>query len=176
MLSGDLQGPAVREALEQIVKEDPRNGQMQMRLAFVLQDAGECGEAIPHFEAAVAAAVASAEPYLGLAECLRGTGRRDVARRALMTAERLEPDNPIVGVNLALAALEEGRVPEAIQRLRAALEQAPDLHDARFALMRAYRRNNQPEDAMREAKDLLARLPQGSPRRAEVERLFAAAH
>jgi len=172
--SGELKGPALRAALERLVRDDPKNGQMQMRLGFVLLDANECGAAVPHFEAAVAAGVPSADPNLGLAECLSATGRPDAARRALAAADRLEPGNPIVSANLGMMALEAGQTAEAIERLRAALSRAPDLHQARFALARAYGRTGQRADAAREARELLARLPPDAPQRAEVQRLLAA--
>jgi len=172
--SGELVGPALRTALERIVHEDPSNGQMQMRLAFALQESGDCRGAMPHFEAAVAAAVPSAEPRLGLAECLAADGRAEAARRALLAADRVEPGNPLVAANLGILALGEGRTPEAIERLRAALAQVPDLHPARFALARAYARAGQRGDAAREARELLRRLPPRAPQRSEVERLIAA--
>jgi arylsulfatase A-like enzyme/cytochrome c-type biogenesis protein CcmH/NrfG len=172
--SGELHGLPLRAALERIVRDDPKNGQMRMRLAFALQESGECAAAVPHFEAAIAAAVPSADPHLGLAECLAATGRADAARRALIAADRIEPGNPIVSANLGLMALDAGRVDEAIDRLKSALTRVPDLHEARFALIRAYARNGSQEAAAREAKELLARLPADAPQRAEVERLLAA--
>ena len=174
MTSGELHGPALRAALEQIVRDDPKNGQMRMRLAFVLLESGGCAAAVPHFEAAIAAAVPSADPHLGLAECLAATGRADAARRALTAADRIEPGNPVVSANLGLMALDAGQVPEAIDRLKTALTRAPDLHQARFALARAYARAGQRADATREAQELLTRLPADAPQRAEVQRLMAA--
>jgi arylsulfatase A-like enzyme/cytochrome c-type biogenesis protein CcmH/NrfG len=172
--SGELHGPALRAALERIVRDDPKNGQMRMRLAFVLQESGACAAAVPHFEAAIAAAVPSADPHLGLAECLAATGRADTARRALVAADRIEPGNPIVAANLGMMALEAGQLPEAIARLKSALTRAPDLHQARFALARAYGRAGQRADAAREAQELLTRLPSDAPQRAEVQRLLTA--
>jgi choline-sulfatase len=172
--SGELHGPALRAALERIVRDDPKNGQMRMRLAFVLQESGGCAAAVPHFEAAIAAGVPSADPHLGLAECFASAGRADAARRALIAADRTEPGNPIVSANLGMMALEAGQVTEAIDRLKSALARAPDLHQARFALARAYGRAGQRADAAREAQELLARLPAGAPQRIEVERLLAA--
>ena len=172
--SGELQGDALRASLERIVREDPSNGQMQMRLGFVLQESGECVRATRHFEAAIAADVPSAEPRLGLAECLAGAGRVDAARRVLEAADRIEPGNPLVAANLGMLALGDGRTPEAIERLRSALSLAPDFHQARFALARAYGRAGRRSDAAREARELLARLPPAAPQRSEVERLIAA--
>jgi arylsulfatase A-like enzyme/Flp pilus assembly protein TadD len=174
VMSGELHGAALRTALERLVADDPRNGQMQMRLGFVLLEEGDCRAAEPHFDAAITAAVPSADPYLGLAECLRAAGRRRDARRALVEADRIEPGNPIVGANLGMLALEDGRSEDAIDRLSSALREAPDLHQARFALARAYGRAGRRAEGAREARELLARLPADAPQRAETLRLLAA--
>ena len=147
---------------------------MQMRLGFVRLEAGECAGATRHFKAAIAARVPSADPHLGLAECLSAEGRTDAAARALAAADRLEPGNPVVLANLGMLALDGGRDAEAIARLRAALASDPDLHQARFALARAYGRTGNRDEAAREARTLLERLPAQAPQRAEVERLLRA--
>ena len=167
------QGSALRAALERILGEDPSNGQMQMRLGFVLQEAGDCRRGDAHFEAAIAADVPSAEPRLGLAECLAAGGRGDAARRCCWPRIASSPGNPVVAANLGMLALDEGQNAEAIPRLRAALAQAPDLHPARFALARAYGRAGRRADAAQEARELLTRLPPSAPQRSEVERLIA---
>ena len=172
--SGELTGPALRTALEHIVRDEPRSGQMQMRLGFVLLAARDCAAASRHFQAAIAARVPSAEPHLGLAECLSLTGNAAGAERALAAADRIEPGNPVVLANLGLLALESGRDADAITRLRAALDRDPALDQARFALARAYGRTGQRADAAREAQTLLDRLPSSAPQRAEVERLMRA--
>lgn len=122
----------------------------------------------------MAASVPSADPALGLAECLGVMGQRAAARRALVAGGRVEPGNPIVSANLGMMDLEDGQVASAIERLRTALTASPDLHQARFALARAYGRAGQRADAAREARELLARLPPDAPQRSEVERLLAA--
>ena len=174
--SGELEGVALRSALDAIVRDDPRNGQMQMRLGYVLADGGNCRAAESHFRAAIDASVPSADPALGLARCLLQRDDQAGARRALIDADRLEPGNPVVAANLGLLALDGNRVNDAIDHLRAALEIAPDLNEARFALARAYARAGRRDDAVREARDLLTRLPPSAPQRAEVERLLAAVH
>jgi arylsulfatase A-like enzyme/cytochrome c-type biogenesis protein CcmH/NrfG len=174
VMSGELRGDALRTALQRLVADDPRNGQMQMRLGFALLETADCGAAVPHFDAAIAAAVPSADPYLGLAECLSAAGRRQDARRALVDAERVEPGNPVVAANLGMLALEDGRTEEAIDRLSSALRDAPDLHQARFALARAYGRAGRRAEGAQEARELLARLPADAPQRVETLRLLAA--
>ncbi len=172
--SGELSGDALRVALEALVREDPTNGQAQMRLGFVRAEAGDCSGAEPHFRAAREAKLPSADPSLGLASCLFARGDRAGAKRVLGEADAIEPGNPVVQANLGIVALADGHVDVAISALRLAVEQAPDFHEARFNLALAYARAGRRDEAAREARELLARLPASAPQRAEVERLLKA--
>jgi choline-sulfatase len=53
--SGELTGPSLVAALEGIVRDDPRNGQAHLRLAYARLQAGDCRRAEPEFHAAAAA-------------------------------------------------------------------------------------------------------------------------
>ncbi len=172
--SGELAGAALEAALEAIVRDDPANGQGHLRLGYVLLEKGDCRGAEPHFRDAIAARVPSADPYLGLAECLGARDDGPGAVQALLEARRVEPGNPVVEANLGVLALAEDRLDDAIVSLRKALEIAPDLHEARFTLARAYLRAGLGDEAAREARELLARLPEAAPQRPEVERLLRA--
>jgi cytochrome c-type biogenesis protein CcmH/NrfG len=172
--SGELTGTALVSALEGIVREDPGNGQAQLRLAYARLQGGDCAKAEPAFHAAAAAGLPSADVYTGLATCLGR--RRDLAgaERALNEARRLEPDNPTVTANLGLLHAEKGDLPAAIQALNAALAIDPNLHEARFNLAIAYAKAGRRREAATSARELLARLPPNAPQRAEVERLLRA--
>jgi choline-sulfatase len=162
--SGELTGPALVAALEGIVRDDPRNGQAQLRLAYVRLQAGDCVKAEPAFHAA--------DAFVGLASCL---GRRQDlagAERALKEARRREPDNPTVVANLGLLHAARGELPAAIESLKAALDIDPGLHEARFNLAITYAKAGKRAEAAASARELLARLPPGAPQRAEVERLL----
>jgi choline-sulfatase len=172
--SGELQGPEVERALNEVLREDPGNTQAHLRLGYVLAESGRCAAAERHFAAAIAAGLASADAHLGLAMCEAQRGAAAAALATLRDARRVEPGNPVVEANIGLAELEAGRPETAIDPLRAALRSDPSLHQARFALARALARTGQREAARAEASDLLARLPASAPQRAEVERLLAA--
>ena len=174
VVTGELQGDALRTALESIVADDPRNGQAQMRLGYALADSGDYRRAEEHFRAAVAASMPTADVHLGLALCFASTGRPGEAARALMEARRVEPGNPVVEANLGSLALDAGDTAKAAQFLGAALQIDPDLHQARFNLARALARQGRRADALKEAETLLQRLPEQAPQRAEVQRLIAA--
>ena len=170
--SGELAGAPLVAALEAIVRDDPRNGQAHLRLAYARLQAGDCARAEPEFHAAAAAGLPSADIYLGLATCLGQ--RRDLAgaERALGEARRLEPGNPAVTANLGLLQAAKGDLPAAIASLQAALAADPDLHEARFNLALAYARSGKRPEAAGAARELLRRLPADAPQRAEVERLL----
>jgi arylsulfatase A-like enzyme/Flp pilus assembly protein TadD len=172
--AGELEGAALRSALEAIVSEDPRNGQARMRLGYALAAGGDLRGAETHFRAALASSMPTADVHLGLALCFASTGRAREAEGALMEARRLEPGNPVVEANLGSLALEAGDMAKAAEFLRAALRIDPDLHQARFNLARALARQGRRADAIEEAETLLQRLPPQAPQRAEVRRLIAA--
>ena len=172
--SGELQGAALERALRAILKEDPRNPQAHLRLGYVLLDSNRCGEAIPHFTAAIAEHMPSVDAHLGLAGCDAAARRFDAAAGTLRQAEQIEPDNPVVIANLGLVLSDAGHPDQAIAPLRRALTLDPDLHQARFALALALARTNMRAEALGEATELLRRLPRDAPQRAEVERLVNA--
>ena len=171
VVSGELRGDALRSALETIVAEEPRNGQAQMRLGYVLAESGALREAETHFRAAIAAAVPSADAHLGLAMCLVARGRAVDAFDILAEARRVEPGNPVVEANFGMLAMEGGDTALAIASLTHAIEIDPDLHQARFNLARALARAGRRSDALSQTTQLLARLPANAPQRPEVERL-----
>ena len=172
--SGELSGGALLSALEGIVREDPRNGQAQLRLGYARLDAGDCVRAEPAFHAAAAAGLPTADVHLGLATCLGRRGDLAGAERALGEARRIEPDNPAVLANIGLLQASKNDFPAAIQSLSAALAKDPALHEARFNLALVYAKAGRRADAAAAARELLTRLPANAPQRAEVERLLKA--
>ena len=174
VVTGELEGAALRAALDAIVAEDPRNGQAQMRLGYALVDSGDLRRAEQHFRAALAASMPTADVHLGLALCFASTGRPAEAASALMEARRIEPGNPVVEANLGALALDGGDMTNAVAFLGAALQIDPDLHQARFNLARALAKQGRRAAALKEAETLLQRLPAQAPQRAEVQRLIDA--
>ena len=172
--SGELSGPALVTALESIVREDPRNGQAQLRLGYARLQAGDCARAEPAFHAAAAAGLPTADVHLGLATCLGQRGDLAGAERALAEARRIEPDNPAVVANLGLLQASNGDLTAAIRSLSAALAADPSLHEARFNLAVVFAKAGRRAEAASAARDLLARLPPTAPQRPEVERLLRA--
>ncbi len=174
--SGELTGPALRRELETLAAEDPGNAQVRLRLGHAWLEAGDATRAEPQFRKAIAAGLPGADPYLGLALCLRTSGRVPEAVRALEAAARVEPGNPVVEANLGALAIESGRLDAAITWLTSAVTRDEDFHEARFNLARALARAGRVAEARTQAEELLRRLPSDAPQRSEAERLFRALH
>ena len=174
VVSGELQGKALEDALRAILRDDPGNPQAHLRLGDCLLDQAQWAEAERHFSVAITGDLPSVDAYLGLAACQSALGRRDASEQTLRKAHELEPDNPVVSANLGILESQAGRADQAIRSLTEALVVDPDFHEARFNLALAYARAGRRQDAERAARDLLSRLPADAPQRPEVERLIAA--
>jgi choline-sulfatase len=170
--SGELAGDALRRELGAILKDDEPNPQAHMRLGYAFAESGDCRRAEPHFRRAVALRLPSADPYLGLAGCQAGRGDRKAAIDTLEASRIVETDNPIVFANLGSLRSELGDHAEAITALSKSVALDPDFHQARFYLALAFARAGKRDDAAREARTLLERLPANAPQRAEVHRLL----
>ena len=171
--SGELAGPALRRALERILREDPVNPQAHLRLGFVQLEARQCVEAERHFRAAIAGRIPGADAFLGLASCQASARQFDAAGVTLEQAEAVEPDNAVVVANRGVLLSDAGRPAEAVPLLRRALTLDPEFDEARFNLALAHLRAGQREDAAIEATELLKRLPPDAPQRAEVTRMLS---
>jgi tetratricopeptide (TPR) repeat protein len=172
ILSGELHGPDLERALRDVLADDPRNPQANLRLGYVLLESGRCREATQRFRAAIDAQLPSADAHLGLAGCLVTQRQFTEAAETLRAAERVEPGNPVVSANLGIVLSDGGNPKAAIEPLQRALSTEPDLHQARFALAIALARADRRTDALRTAEELLRRLPPAAPQRAEVQRLI----
>jgi len=171
--SGEVKGDALLPALQSIVKEDPRNGQMQIRLGYALAELARCAEAQRHFGAAITARVPTADAHLGLALCQAQAGHTGPAISTLLESLSVEPGNPVVLANLGLLQGRQGQTESAVAALRQALTIDPNFHEARFNLALVFARAGRRAEARTEAEDLLRRLPPTAPQRPEVERLLS---
>jgi choline-sulfatase len=172
--SGEVQGDALIPALEAILKEDPQNPQAHLRLGYAQLERNQCARAEPHFRAAIAAAIPSADAGLGLANCLGKSGDLRGAAQALEMAQSVEPGNPVVIANIGLLELRQKETVRALEHLRRALSIDPGLLEVRFELALALARSGDRQGATQEAEILLKQLPAGAPQRPEVERLLTA--
>jgi arylsulfatase A-like enzyme/Tfp pilus assembly protein PilF len=172
--SGELSGPALTTALEQILATDATNSQAHLRLGFALLQSGNCPRAETEFTIAINGGLPGADAHLGLANCL---GRRNDlvgVERVLTEARGREPDNPVLTANFGILQAAKGNLSGAISTLKVALDADPNLHEARFNLALAYAKAGRRAEAATAARELLARLPPSAPERSEVERLLNA--
>jgi choline-sulfatase len=172
--SGELHGAALERTLREILRTEPGNPQANLRLGYVFLESGRCHDAIPRFTAAIASHLPSVDAHLGRAACETAAKNVAAAERTLGDAQHVEPDNPVVSANLGLLLSDNGRPAAGIPHLQRALSLDPGLDHARFGLAIAYARSGKRSDALREAQELLRRLPPGAPQRPEVERFLAA--
>jgi choline-sulfatase len=172
--SGDLSGAPLERALRDILRADAGNPQANVRLGYVLLEAGRCAEAIRRFTTAIDGHLPSADAHLGRAACETAAKNFAGAIETLTAAQAIEPDNPVVIANLGLVTSDSGRPADAIPHLQRSLSLDPNLHHARFGLAVAYARSGRRGEAAKEAQELLRRLPPNAPQRPEVERLLAA--
>ena len=171
--SGELQDGGLERALRAVIKADPANPQANLRLGYVLLESNRCADAVPRFQAAIAARLPSADAHLGLGACRAAQRDFRAAADTLRDAERVEPGNPVVLANLGLVESDGGRPQAAVDPLQRALTIDPDLHQARFALAIALARIGRRDEALSAADELLRRLSPDAPQRAEVQRLIA---
>ncbi len=98
----------------------------QYNLGLNLAQSGRMSDAIPHFEAALAAKPDFAEAHNDLGVALAALGKRTDAILHFEAALRIKPDFADAHTNLGVALAEGGNVPEGIAHLRAALKIKPD--------------------------------------------------
>jgi len=174
VISGELYGQALRNALDEILRDDPADPLAHLRLGWALLESGEHKEAEPHFAAAIAGRMPSADPYLGLAACQAARGAVGAALETLRRVPPAEKDNAVVLANIGVLEGQLNHLDRAIRSLARAVELDPDFHEARFNLARVYARAGKREAAAAQTRELLRRLPADAPQRPEVERLLAA--
>jgi choline-sulfatase len=174
VISGELHGAALENALRDILRLDPGNPQAHLRLGYLVQASSRCGEATKHFEKAIESRLPTADAHLGLAACQAAARQFDQAIATLRGADRVEPDNPVVIANLGVVLSDSGRPAEGLPYLERAVALDPSLDQARFHLAVTLGRLGRRDEAAREANELLRRLPPDAPQRAEVQRLINA--
>ena len=130
-------------------------------LSVALRRAGDMAGVEEQYRAIVGLAPDYARGRIGFAEALVRTNDRAGALAEYRQALRIQPDNPVVLVNLGLllAAGSGGQREEAVSVLRRALEVEPRALPARRQLMELFFTTEQVPELEREARALLALAP-----------------
>jgi tetratricopeptide (TPR) repeat protein len=189
---------AAEAELRKATALDPRLPEAHFTLGVVLWQTGRTAEAVPSFQAAIAARADYAEAHYMLGTVLRQQGRTDegvaefreairrrpdlaeahlslgqalqqkgdlaAAAASLAEADRLnkkkgDAQRAAFALNAGMARLGKGDVPGAIERLREAVQLAPDEPRARLQLARALKR----QGSRREAEEQLAEARRLAP-------------
>ncbi len=108
---------------------------------------------VAEIEAALADAPVSAEDYMSQAEMRRGAGDHVSALQAMREAAKLDPDEPVTRLNLAIAALSAGVYDEAAEAARWVVERTPDNDEAWEVLVSALQRSGRTREARRTARE-----------------------
>jgi tetratricopeptide (TPR) repeat protein len=98
-----------KKEFEEELKVDPTNAGAEYVLGELAREAGDLDSAIPHFSKATKLDATFADAYIGLGRSLLTAGKGQEAVAPLETARKLQPDNPGVHYNLAIAYRRVGR-------------------------------------------------------------------
>lgn len=129
---------------------EPARFEWNYSLAYLLQNDGRPGEALPLYEA-----LENQAPTTGLGclvairrgECWQTAGDLTRAREFFEQARRLQPDEPTALARLGEIALQEKKYNEAVTLLSAALAAQPDANKLHYPLALAYRELGEPDRA-----------------------------
>ena len=149
-----------RHALEQAMRQNPRDDRYPVELARLLRKAGQSDAARDLLTRALALNPESAPAHYTLGEML--AERPDSAGMQKAAAEfrttlRAAPGYPPAHYQLGLLAMRQGKWEAAAAEFAAALKVSPGFEEAVFNLARSYDRLGRPADARRE-RALFVRL------------------
>ncbi|HKD02201.1 MAG TPA: sulfatase-like hydrolase/transferase [Terriglobales bacterium] len=151
--------PVLRKALE--LRSD---GLMtHYELALSLSEMGDWTGALPHFEEASKKSPKWAALHFSLAAAYARLDRAGDARRELETTLKLEPDNYRANLVLGRMLTLDGKLAEALPRLKKAVKADPKSPDAHRFLADAYGRMGQIDIARKEAAEAERLKQESSP-------------
>ncbi|MGI9590050.1 MAG: tetratricopeptide repeat protein [Myxococcota bacterium] len=95
-----------------------------------------------------------ANSHFNIAVDHQENGRVELALRELLTAYRLEPENPKILHALGITYLQKGKEEEAERYMKQALAVRPDYQEARYNLSTLYMRQGRNEDCIAQSRIL----------------------
>ena len=110
------------ESYRRLVRLDPDNPLLNLRLADALLRAGREKESLAYFRRVIRAGPRTTDAFVGLATALANLGQLDESRQALMEALELDPKSGQAHFNLGELARLAGRDDEARRHYEAALD------------------------------------------------------
>jgi tetratricopeptide (TPR) repeat protein len=137
------ESPLGQLALRNVREADPASPRVQLAEGLLFRKQGKTTEAASAFQKAVQRGVPDARLLLGI--IYRENGDYPAAEREYREAERLNPGNGQVALELGKLLLAQGMLEEARVRLERALQSMPDATTVHYQLGLLYRKLGQPE-------------------------------
>jgi tetratricopeptide (TPR) repeat protein len=127
---------AAMDQFEEAVRLDPKLGGAHFTMGTLFERSGRDEEAIDRYTLAVTYGPDSAEAHLRLADALRRTDRLEASRSSYQRVLELEPNWGVARFGEAMALVRLTRHPEAVERLRVAMDRHPEEPEFPHALAR----------------------------------------
>jgi tetratricopeptide (TPR) repeat protein len=156
--SGDRSG--AYRLVDEILKEDPRDGQTQLQKGQLLLEDGKSDQALASVQAAVAAEPTSASAQFALGRIYQTRGDRSGAEKAFQEVVKLNPRVAAAQVELSKLQLAAARPQDSLASAEAAIENRPESLDVRLTLVRSLIVSKDFARAEREMQSLLRMYPQ----------------
>ncbi len=127
---------AAMDQFEEAVRLDPQLGGAHFTMGTLFERSGRDEEAIDRYTLAVTYGPDSAEAHLRLADALRRTDRLEASLSSYQRVLELEPNWGVARFGEAMALVRLTRHPEAVERLRVAMDRHPEEPEFPNALAR----------------------------------------
>ncbi len=143
-----------RADLEQALKLEPRLPQAHYLLANVLSGQGDLDRAVEQYRAAIALAPKQPRTWYRLALTLRAKEDEAGEEDALQNALAVDSHYALAHSEMGRILLNQGKVPEAVQQLNAAIDENPASEQPYYLLAKAYDKLGDAEKSSATAKRL----------------------
>jgi tetratricopeptide (TPR) repeat protein len=131
------------------VAKDPKNFDLQYKLANAYQEAGHKHSALAAYNEAVKLDPKQSRAWVNRGVVLKDLGRAADAEESFRKALAANPDDPLAQINLGDELLTQKKYQEAVDAYRKALKVDPDLPNAYYSLAIAFAESGLYRDAAR---------------------------
>jgi tetratricopeptide (TPR) repeat protein len=145
--------------LESVSAERPQDARVLSLLGSAYEYAGKPDRALDYYRKAVTADPGNHDYYLDYARMLADLNRYDESERFIESSLRQFADDYALTIRLGALQMMQGKLDEARQTFRKAIEANPDMALGHVALAQTYLRERHDEDAARELAATRAKLP-----------------
>lgn len=146
-----------RDEFAKAVELNPNLADAHALYAKALMMTGDSDLSAREFKAELAVEPYSFEANLQLGANARQEQNYDEAEKLLLRAQQTRPDDPGVRYQLALVAIDQGRLEDACRILESLVKESPQFTEAHVSLALVYYRLKRPQDSKRE-RDIVLKL------------------